>query len=85
VRLLGVHAGNLQDFEGQMSLLDEPETARLRNAFRSVDHIRSRYGEASVSLAKTLKAGIRERVHENPADLHGKKRRGSGSLHDSSE
>ena len=72
IRLLGVHAGNLQAAEGQMSLLEEPQTARLRNAFRSVDHIRNRFGDASVSLAKTLGAGIREKVHENPADLPGK-------------
>jgi DNA polymerase IV len=72
VRLLGVHAGSLQDTEGQMSLLEEPRTARLRDAFRSVDHIRNRFGEASISLAKTLNAGIRERVHENPFDLPGK-------------
>ncbi len=72
VRLLGVHAGSLQQVEGQMSLLDEPRTARLRNAFRSVDHIRGRFGETSISLAKTLHAGIRERVHENPFDLPGK-------------
>lgn len=71
VRLLGVHAGSLSSVEGQMSLLDEDGTARLRNAFRSVDHIRSRFGAASISLAKTLHAGIRERVHENPADLAG--------------
>jgi DNA polymerase-4 len=75
IRLVGVHAGNLQPFEGQMSLLDEPETARLRNAFRSVDHIRNRFGEASVSLAKTLNAGIRERVHDNPFGLPGKEAR----------
>jgi DNA polymerase-4 len=73
IRLLGVHGGNLQAFEGQMSLLDEPETARLRNAFRSVDHIRNRFGEASVLLAKTLNAGMRERVHENPFDLPGRR------------
>lgn len=72
IRLLGVHAGSLQSFEGQMNLLDEPRTARLRDAFRSVDHIRGRFGEASISLAKTLDAGIRERVHENPFDLPGK-------------
>jgi len=72
VRLLGVHAGFLQQVEGQMSLLDEPRTARLREAFRSVDHIRGRFGEASISLAKTLNSGIRERVHENPFDLPGK-------------
>jgi DNA polymerase-4 len=72
VRLLGVHAGSLQEVEGQMSLLDEPQTARLREAFRSVDKIRDRFGASSISLAKTLKAGIRERVHENPFGLPGK-------------
>ena len=73
IRLVGVHAGSLQASEGQMSLLEEPRTARWREAFRSVDHIRSRFGDASISLAKTLHAGIRERVHENPFDLPGKK------------
>ena len=72
IRLLGVHAGTLQTVEGQMSLLEEPETARLRKAFRSVDHIRNRFGGASISLARTLNAGLRERVHENPFDLPGK-------------
>ncbi|HEX4165496.1 MAG TPA: DNA polymerase IV [Bryobacteraceae bacterium] len=72
VRLLGVHAGSLQTVEGQMNLLDEATTSRLRNAFRSVDHIRDRFGGTSISLAKTLHAGIRERVHENPFDLAGK-------------
>lgn len=74
IRLLGVHAGSLQSFEGQMNLLDEPRTARLRDAFRSVDHIRGRFGDASISLAKTLNAGIGERVHENPFDLPGKRK-----------
>ena len=73
VRLLGVHAGNLQHAEGQMSLLEEAHTARLRNAFRSVDHIRDRFGDASISLAKTLHSGIREKVHENPFGLPGRK------------
>ncbi len=72
IRLLGVHASSLETTEGQMSLLDEPETERLRRAFRSVDHIRNRFGAASVSLAKSLHTGIRERVHENPFDLPGK-------------
>ncbi len=72
IRLLGVHAGGLQDSEGQMNLLEERRTARLREAFRSVDHIRDRYGAASISLAKTLDSGIRERVHENPFGLPGK-------------
>lgn len=72
VRLLGVHAGSLQHAEGQMDLLEESKTARIREAFRSVDHIRSRFGERFISLAKTLDADIRERVHENPFDLPGK-------------
>jgi DNA polymerase-4 len=72
IRLLGVHAGGLQHSEGQMNLLEEEKTARLREAFRSVDHIRNRFGDASISLAKTLGSGIRERVHENPFDLPGK-------------
>jgi len=69
IRLLGVHGGSLQDVEGQMSLLDEPNTERLRAAFRSIDHIRDRFGDASITLGKTLKAGIRERVQDKPADL----------------
>jgi DNA polymerase-4 len=72
IRLLGVYAGSLQHSEGQMSLLDEPQTEHLRRAFRSVDHIRNRFGDASISLAKTLGSGLREKVHENPFDLPGK-------------
>ncbi len=67
VRLLGVYAGSLRRVEGQMSLLDEPQTAKLRDALRSVDEIRGKFGETSIGLAKTLKTRIRERVHENPA------------------
>ena len=67
IRLLGVHAGGLQPMEGQMSLLEEEKTARMREVFRSVDHIRDKYGDAAISLAKTLKAGIRERVQDSPA------------------
>ncbi len=71
VRLLGVHAGGLSQAEGQMNLLEESNTQRLRQAFRSVDHIRDRFGEQSISLGKTLNCGIREKVHDNPFDLPG--------------
>jgi DNA polymerase-4 len=67
IRLLGVHAGALQPMEGQMNLLEEPNTARMREVFRSVDHIRDKFGDSAISLAKTLKAGIRERVQDSPA------------------
>ncbi len=72
IRLVGVHAGSLQHAEGQMDLLEEPQVERARQAFRSVDRIRARFGEKFISFAKTLDAGIRERVHENPYDLPGK-------------
>jgi DNA polymerase IV len=71
IRLLGVHAGSLESNEGQLSLLDEPQTQRLRNAFRAVDHIRDRYGIESIALARTLHTNLREKVHENPYDLPG--------------
>lgn len=71
IRLLGVYAGSLQSSEGQMSLLEEERVAKLRQAFRSVDEIRSRYGADVLSLARTMHAPIRERVHENPYDLPG--------------
>ena len=67
IRLLGVHAGGLKAVEGQMNLLEEQNTAKLREAFRSVDHIRNKYGDSAISLAKTLKAGLRERVQDSPA------------------
>jgi DNA polymerase-4 len=73
IRLLGVHAGSLDQAEGQMNLLEESETARLRDAFRAVDHIRDRFGDTSISLAKSLHTNIREKVHENPFGLPGKK------------
>src|SRR6478609_3484936 len=73
IRLLGVHAGSLEHSEGQMNLLEEPNTARLREVFRSVDHIRNKFGDASISLAKTLDSEIRERVHENPFGIRDQK------------
>ena len=79
IRLLGVHAGGLRKMEGQMNLLEESKTARLRQVFRSIDQIRDRFGDASISLATTLKSGIREKVHENPFDLPGQKPKGPSS------
>lgn len=76
IRLLGVHAGLLDKNEGQLSLLDEPETQRLRNAFRAVDQIRDRYGIESIALARTLNTNLREKVHENPHDLPGQEPEG---------
>jgi DNA polymerase-4 len=72
VRLLGVHAGGLQDAEGQLNLLEAEKAERWRKALGAVDRIRDKFGESSVSLAAGLKGRFRERVHENPASLPGK-------------
>ena len=72
IRLLGVHAGGLKREEGQLNLLDEGKTERWRKAMNTVDTIRDRFGESSVSLAMGWKGRFRERVHENPAGLPGK-------------
>jgi DNA polymerase IV len=72
IRLLGVYAGTLKLVEGQMNLLEEPETAKWREVLRSVDRIRDKFGDDSISLAKTMNVPLRERVHENPFNLPGK-------------
>jgi DNA polymerase-4 len=72
IRLLGVHASGLESEEGQLNLLGEENTNRWRKALNTVDQIRERFGEDSVSLAMGLKGRFRERVHENPAGLPGK-------------
>jgi len=72
VRLLGVQAGSLERYEGQMNLLEEPDVNRRRNVFRAIDQIRDRFGADSISLARTMRTNIREKVHENPFDLEGK-------------
>ncbi len=77
VRLLGVGVSNLSRVEGQMDLLDAAGNQKWRRAFEAADRVRDRYGERSVELAGGLEAGWRERVHENPAGLRGRKRRES--------
>ncbi|MCX6624213.1 MAG: DNA polymerase IV [Acidobacteria bacterium] len=72
VRLIGVHAGSLENSEGQLSLLEEDKTERWRKAMAAVDRMRDKFGEASVSLATGLQGTFREKVHENPAGLPGK-------------
>jgi DNA polymerase-4 len=72
IRLLGVHASGLEGEEGQLNLLAEDRTNRWRKALSTVDQLRDKFGEDSVSLATGLKGRFRERVHENPAGLPGK-------------
>lgn len=72
IRLIGVHGGELEESEGQMSLLEEPHKVRLRGAFRAVDHLRDKYGDKVISLAKGMEVNVREYTHENAPGIPGK-------------
>ncbi len=73
VRLLGVHASGFESQGGQRDLLDGDRRERWQKAMSAADKLRDRFGESSVSLATGMKGTFRERTHENPAGLPGKK------------
>jgi len=75
VRLLGVHVSGLEHGTGQMHLLDQQLSQRWSSALSAVDRLRDRYGESAVELARGLSSRIRERVHENPVGLPGRRGR----------
>jgi len=74
VRLVGVHASGLEHETGQMRLLDQQLSERWNNALSAVDRMRDRYGESAVALARGMSNRIRERVHENPVGLPGRRK-----------
>jgi DNA polymerase-4 len=76
VRLLGVHASGLVHATGQMRLLDQQLAERWTSALTAVDRLRDRYGESAVELARGLSNRIRERVHENPVGIPGRRKPG---------
>ena len=73
VRLLGVHASGWTEGGEQMDLLGEDRHERWKQALAAADRLRDRYGDSAVSLAASLSGKFRERTHENPAGLPGKK------------
>jgi DNA polymerase-4 len=73
VRLLGVHVSSFEDAAGQLDLLDDGRQRRWQQALAAADRLRDKFGESSVGLASGLCGGFRERTHENPAGLPGKK------------
>jgi DNA polymerase-4 len=73
VRLLGVGTSNFEDSEGQPSLLDDSHE-RWQQALSAADKLRDKFGDRTVVLGTSVNREIREKVHENPADLHGKRR-----------
>jgi DNA polymerase-4 len=73
VRLLGVHASSFGDVSEQMDLLSEDRHSKWGRALAAADRLRDRFGESAVSLAASMRGKFRERTHENPAGLPGKK------------
>src|SRR5271163_3976258 len=74
VRLLGVQASNFESGSStqQLDLLEPSRDQRWQKALAAADHVRDKFGEAAIGLARGMKGGFRERVHENPAALPGK-------------
>jgi DNA polymerase-4 len=73
VRLLGVHASGFDEHPEQLNLLDPHRQNRWQQALAAADRLRDKFGESSVGLATGMKGVFRERTHENPAGLPGKK------------
>jgi DNA polymerase IV len=74
VRLLGVHASHFDGESEQLELVGGAAHAKWTQALSAADRLRERFGEDAVSLASGIKARFRERTHDNPAGLPGKKR-----------
>jgi DNA polymerase-4 len=72
VRLLGVQASNFESCSPQLDLLEPSRDQRWQKALAAVDHLRDKFGEAAIGLARGMKGGFRERTHENPVGLPGK-------------
>jgi DNA polymerase-4 len=75
VRLLGVHVSGWAEGEEQMDLLGEERHQKWKETMAAADRMRDRFGESAVSLGTSLRGKFRERTHENPAGLPGKKPR----------
>ena len=73
VRLLGVQVSSFEARSEQIDLLEPDRQNRWKQALAAADRLRDKYGESSVHLAGGMKGSFRERAHENPAGLPGKK------------
>ncbi|MGB8773644.1 MAG: hypothetical protein WCC78_05860, partial [Terriglobales bacterium] len=78
VRLLGVQASNFDSSPAQLDLLEPSRDQRWQKALAAADHLRDKFGESAIGIARGMKGGFRERVHENPAALPGKSGKDSG-------
>jgi len=75
VRLLGVQASHFDAPSAQGDLIEGQRRQRWEQALSAADRLRDKFGETSIHLATGLKGGFRERTHENPAFLPGKRKR----------
>jgi DNA polymerase-4 len=75
VRLLGVHVSGWADDTEQLDLLDEGRHEKWRQALAAADRMRDKFGESAVKLAAGMRGTFRERTHENPVGLPGKRPR----------
>jgi DNA polymerase-4 len=73
IRLLGVHASGWEEGQEQMDLLAEDRHQKWKQTLAAADRLRDRFGDSAVSLAASMRGRFRERTHENPAGLPGKK------------
>jgi DNA polymerase IV len=78
IRLLGVQASSFAEPSRQRDFLTDRERGRWQQALSAADRVRDKFGESSITLARGMKGGFRERTHENPAGLPGKGKSGSG-------
>jgi DNA polymerase-4 len=75
VRLIGVQASHWGEGGAQLDLLAGDKHERWRGALAAADRLRDKFGESAVGLASGMRGTFRERTHENPASLPGKRPR----------
>jgi DNA polymerase IV len=76
IRLLGVQASNFDDAPEQMDLLQDEGRQKWARAISASDKLRDKYGDSAIFLAKGMRGGFREKVHENPAEKPDKNKPG---------
>jgi DNA polymerase IV len=74
IRLLGVHVSHFEEESEQISLDGQRSHEKWNQALSAADRLREKYGEGAISLATGMKARFRERTHENPTGLPGRKK-----------
>jgi DNA polymerase-4 len=69
-----VQASSFGEEALQGDLLEDHSREKWQNALSAADRVRDKFGESSITLGTGMKGGFRERTHENPAALPGKKK-----------